>query len=81
MTTQTQTTIMKRVKKKMKCISDAHYDDEDPLGLERTQNICPIILPQSFKTDPPLLIKYKYLSSELNAPKFGHTFCIFSKIF
>ena len=29
MTTQTHTTIIKRVKKKMKCISDAHYDDED----------------------------------------------------
>ena len=76
MTTQTHTTIIKG-EKEMKCISDAHYDDEDPLGLERTQNICPIILPQSFKTDQPLLIKYKYLSSELNTPKFGHTFCIF----
>ena len=32
---------------------------------ERTQNICPIILPQNFKTDAALLIKYDNLSSEL----------------
>ena len=66
MTTQTHTTI---IKKEKKCISDAHYDDEDPLGLERIQNIRPIILPQSFKTVICQLYQFHFLLRQLIGTK------------